>query len=331
MEPRKRNDPFNPAPKGRPVTGTPAQLAFLDALQPPNYEVLPTGYVHKLFGYQYGRDLIRLLNGEGYIRIPLGARILDARNKKTCWELTDKGELLLAKYGRYNGAARGDDQFGHKYLRSIVQFSFDRASKEISGLRRRSIEEILAHENCPPATRQDAAEGKNPSWIPLSDHFIKPDAPLFGYEYTQPGGKKRYFYLHGFEADRGTEPLTGYKRQTIQAKVRNYAKYLAGGYRARYGLSNCAIPFVATTASRARGILEVIEEEAPDLASKFLAKVIPAFDSTSPVPPPTGHMLTEDWLQVGGKTLNILSILRGGDTVDARHQNTPREGVGSPA
>lgn len=310
---RKRNDPFKPIPKGRTVTGRGKQLDLLDALQ--TYEVLPGSYLHHLFGFQYGRDLIRLLNGEGYIRIPEGAgRILDARNRKACWELTDKGRLLLAKHERYRGDPKGDDQFAHKYLRSIIQFSFDQAEREIPNLRKRTLADILAHAKCPEPVKKEAGEGHNVSYIPLRDTYIKPDAPLFGFEYIKPDGKKRTFYLHGFEADRGTQPLTGFDRQTIQRKVRHYVEYVKGPqplYRTRYGLSNCIVAFVCADAHRAASILDVIELEAKDLAHKFIVKVTTPFESSAPVPPPDGHMVTEDWLQAGGKTLNIMEILNG--------------------
>lgn len=310
---RRRNDPFKPLPKGRTVTGRGKQLELLDALQ--TYEVLPTSYLHHLLGYQYGRDLIRLLNGEGYIRIPEGAgRILDARTREACWELTDKGRLLLASHERFRHEPRGDDQFSHKYLRSIIQFSFDQAPREIPNLKKRAVVDILAHPNCPPALVKEAQEGNNVSYIPLKDTYVKPDAPLFGFEYAKPDGKKRTLYLHGFEADRGTQPLTGFDRQTIQRKVKHYCEYLKGPrplFNTRYGLMNCLIAFVCVDAHRAASILDVIEREAKDLSHKFIVKVTKPFESRSPVPPPDGHMVTQDWMQAGGKTFNIMDVLKG--------------------
>jgi hypothetical protein len=151
-------------------------------------------------------------------------------------------------------------------------------------------------------------------------------------------------YLHGFEADRATETITGEDRRSIEGKIKNYALYLDPkspfSYRKRYGLSNCLVPFVTTKAARARNILSLIEELAPAVAHKFIVKVIPDFGATKPCadcrpstraacamckgtnriavpcPPPTAHMLTEDWMQSGGRTLNLMSdiLLRGDDS-----------------
>jgi hypothetical protein len=267
----------------------------------------------KLFGYHTGRDLITLLNGEGYIRIPLAkdARQMGARNKKAVWELTEKGMLLLASKERLNKLPFGDDQFPHKYLRSIIQFSFDQAAKEISGLIKRTMADILAHADCPKALKDEVVKGHTLSWVPLTNTYIKPDAPLFGYAYLKPDGKKRTFYLHGFEADRGTEPLTGYDRQTIQAKLKNYAEYLEKGqYFKRYGIPNCSVAFVCVSPVRARNILDLIAAEYPKLAHKFLVKVTTPFEADAPAPP-DGHMVTEDWLMANGKTFNILKFLKG--------------------
>jgi Replication-relaxation len=309
---KTQNDPFNPRPKGLPVNGSIKQLALLDALQPPNYEVLPTSYLLKLFGFHTGRDLITLLNGEGYIRIPRAkeARQMGARNRKATWELTERGMLLLASHQRFNKLPFGDDQFAHKYLRSIIQFSFDQAAKEVPGLTKRTMIDILAHADCPKTLKDEAAKGHNLSWIPLKT-FIKPDAPLFGYVYLKPDGKKRTFYLHGFEADRGTEPLTGYDRQTIQAKLKNYAEYLEKGqYFKRYGIPNCAVAFVCVSPARAKNILDLIAAGYPKLAHKFLVKVTTPFEADAPAPP-DGHMVTEDWLLANSKTFNILKFLKG--------------------
>ncbi len=348
---RTRNDPYNPTKPEAPLKVTGKLLDLLEALQPPNYEILPTEYLRKLFG-TYTKPLIAKANAYGLIRIPLSkeARQMGARNKPTCWEQTEEGFLTATAHNRGTKLPWGDDQFAHKYLRSIIQFSFDQAPKEIEGLTKRTIADILAHRDCPPGIKTEVAKGHNPSWIPLTDTYIKPDAQLFGFAYPKPDGKMRTFYLHGFEADRGTQPLTGFDRQTIQRKVRHYCEYLRNfGYHTRYGIKNCSIAFICVNAGRARSILEVIEKEAKELAPHFIVKVTKEFGAikicplcsgrpTPPseepceecngrgwvpdIPPPTGHMVTEDWMQVGGKTLNIMDILKGVRNGRDREGNT---------
>jgi hypothetical protein len=349
MEQRKRQDPFNPQRPKEPLHVTDRLLDLLGLLQPP-YELLPTEYMLKRMG-SYGKPLMAIANAYGLIRIPEWpeARTLGARNRQAVWQTTPEGEALLARYERHTLIPRESDQNPHKYLRAIIRFSFDQGPIEIENLERRSVDDILAHDNCPPATRAE----KHPSWVPLNDKFhIIPDDDLFGFAYALPSGKKRYLYLHGFEADRGTETVTGQDRRTIEGKIRNYALYLNPkspfSYRKRYGLSNCLV--VTTKEGRARTILALIRELAPEQAHKFIVKVLPDFGAMRPCaqckpsthamcercrgvgklpvpcPPPTAHMLTDDWMQCGGRTLNLLSILKG-ETDVRSEESRPSERV----
>jgi hypothetical protein len=352
MEQRKRQDPFNPRRPTEPLRVTERLLDLLAMLQPP-YELLPTEYILNRMG-SYGKPLMAIANAHGLIRIPLWpeARTLGARNRQAIWQVTAEGDALLARYERHPLVSRESDQNSHKYLRAIIRFSFDQGPREIDSLERRSVSEILAHENCPPATRAD----KHPSWVPLSDKFyVIPDDDLFGLVYTAPSGKKRYIYLHGFEADRGTETIMGQDRRSIEGKIRNYALYLDSkspfSYRKRYGLSNCLIPIVTTKAGRAQTILALIAELAPAQAHKFIVKVLPDFGAMTPCreckpltrsmckackgigsllvpcPPPSAHMLTDDWMQCGERSLNLLSILKG-ETHVRPEESRPSERAG---
>jgi hypothetical protein len=340
MEQRRRQDPFNPQRPAEPLNVTERLLDLVALLQPP-YELLPTDYILKRMG-SYGKPLMATANAYGLIRIPdwPEARTMGARNRQAVWQITAEGEALLARYERHSFVERESDQNPHKYGRAIIQFSFDQAPFEIDGLEMRGIADILAHGNCPPATRDE----KHPSWVPLRGNYcIISDGQLFGYAYALPSGKKRYLYLHGFEFDRGTETITGENRKTLEGMIKDYALYLDPkspfSYRKRYGLSNCLVPIVTTKAERANNILALIERLAPHVAHKFIIKVMPDFGATKPCtecrpstramceackgtnrvpvpcPPPTAHMLTEDWMQCGGKTLNLLSdiLMKGED------------------
>ena len=261
MEQRKRQDPFNPQRPKEPLHVTDGLLDLLALLEPP-YELLPTDYILKRMG-SYGKPLMATANAYGLIRIPEWpeARTQGARNRQAIWQNTPEAETLLALHDRHPLIERESDQNPHKYLRSVIRFSFDEAPLEIDGLEKRTVADILAHDNCPPATRAE----KHPSWVPLrGNYYIISDAELFGYAYTLPTGKKRYLYLHGFEADRGTETITGENRKTIEGMIKDYALYLDPkspfSYRKRYGLSNCLVPIITTKAGRAQTILGLIEE-----------------------------------------------------------------------
>ena len=190
---RTRQDPFKPKPKGQPVKGTRRQLALLSAFT--KYEVLPGRYLQALSGTpEYTQDLITLLNTEGYIRIPLPAtRRLDARNRHALWEGTDKGEKLLGQKFRREG-----DHFGHKVHRTVARFSFDFAPKEIPGLVRRTLSDILADERCPPDTRYG-----EPHTFTVDGYKVIPDEALSGF---QLNGRSFYFFFEADGGDRNSHP-----------------------------------------------------------------------------------------------------------------------------
>jgi hypothetical protein len=305
MEPKaKRRSRYKSHPRGGvgrhgERIGTPTHLTLLDALQD---GPLPAPYIHTLLGsHSYGRDVLTLLHGEGLIRIPTEYhghhRRLAHPNVYELTRETRKGKLsqaekLLADAGLLRDACR--DQFRHALLVSVIRFSFKRAPDEIPGLAYRSLADVLANPRCP-----DVQDG---------DYHIRPDSPLFGYEFEG----RRTFYLFGFEADRGTEPLTGYGRETLEAKVANYTRYLEDKeYRRRYGLTNIAVPIVTMSAERAQHIIDIIiRPTAGKEADHFIVKSLPNFIRTHPFPPPTAHMVTEDWMTTQGP-LNIMEILRG--------------------
>jgi hypothetical protein len=298
MEKQKRRSRFKADPRGmgrhgEHVSGTPNQLAVLDLLL--TYPCLPSNYIKARLPSGAIADVILLLSQEGYIGVPKEATMhVNPIGRPTIYELKPKGLQLLLDRGRPKRVA-SNEQFRHKFLTSIAQFSFDIAAREIVGLTKRTLADIEAHPDYPGGTDPD---------------HIRPDAPLFGYEYTQPSGRKRYFYLHGFEADRGTEPLTGYGRQTIERKISHYAEYLADRvYDDVYGISNLSIAFVTISAGRAHNILDIVTKVAGEHAPKFLVKHLPDFIHEAKPPAPTGHMVTEPWLTTDGK-LSILDVLK---------------------
>jgi hypothetical protein len=300
---RKRRSPFKSEPRGKGrhgehVSGTANQLAVLDLLN--TYRYLNSDYIRAWLPGGSTNDVILLLSQEGYIRVPrqvpkiFGRKLIYEIVRGDHHERATKAEQLMAANDRVLRDRTSDSQFAHEYLISSCQFSFDIAPREIPGLKKRTLDDIKAHENYPG--------GVDP------DH-IRPDAPLFGYEYTRPDGRKRYFYLHGFEADRGTEPLRGDGRQTIERKVRHYAEYLrARVYNDVYGISNLSVAFITMSEARAHNILDIVRQVAGDCADKFLVKYLPNFIRDGNPPPPTGHLVAEPWLTTTG-TRSILEVL----------------------
>jgi hypothetical protein len=304
----KRRSPFKKRPFGT-VKGTTRQLDLLDLLQ--TYELLPADYLMAAYDKPEGAQrLITLLNHNGYIGIvEASTRHMRVYNRPKVYELTPKGIQLLKDKDRWRDRVWERDHFLHKFLRTLVQFSFDIAPKEVPGLTLRTLEDILAHPRCPDATRHE----ERPSYFVAAGHQIRPDGELFGYELN-----RRYFYLHGHEDDRGTETRGRsniYGKKTITAMIRGYAEYLDQGmYQTRYGIRNVSIPIICTTYPDLLAIFEVIKREVPsEQWPRFLGKVIPDFTSMEPFPKPTGHMFTEDWLRPDGSRFNIHAFMATGE------------------
>jgi hypothetical protein len=284
------------------LKATPTILDILDFLQG---RILPSHYIKAQFGGPY---YVKTLLGEmvkaHLIEIPdEGKMHLNARYRPRPWQIAPLGERMLLEHGRLRAIEKlGSSSFRHDYLASIVQFSFDRAEHEIPNLKKRTLADILAHPGCP--------DPKATSEVP--EAHIRPDAPLFGFEYTQPSGFKKYFYFHGFEADRGTEnKAKGYERQTLRQKLDHYAAYLSKRmYDRRYGIGNCSCAWIFVHPDRAEGFLEMAGATYPQLADKILVKVVPDFLHFDDFPPPTAWALTADWRTCNG-ALNILDILKG--------------------
>lgn len=283
------------------------------------YECLPTTYIHKAIGEQYAKDLITLLNTEGYIRIPVAStKRMDARNKEAMWEGTPKGEKLLGKTFRKEG-----DHFQHKAHRTVAWFLFDHAARAL-GLERRTITDIVLDERCPLATRAE----QRPSTFDIDGYTVIPDEELSGFRLTLPNGKHRSFYFF-LEADGGTEtrvPGTekAHKKKSTQTMIEMYAAFFAREmYQSRYGLKNIIVFIIVKDWTDALSIMRVIGTVAPKHKRRFAFKVIPDF--TEGFPKPDETILTEDWHTLEGP-LNILNILKGGDA-NGRSETGPNSAV----
>jgi hypothetical protein len=249
--------------------------------------------------------------------VPKGYTHLNARYRPRPLELTDLARRELAAHGRLRQRDRMNDHFSHAYLRSAIQHSFDRAPKEILGLTLHTEADIINHPNTPEKTRDDPT----PSWFQSRGHVVRPDAPLFGFEY-----QGAFMYFHGFEADRATErqtAKTGFERKTIKEMLLRYADYLEHGvYRQKYGLSQITILIVTIGEQRLQNMLSVLTEEVSDprVQRRFAFKYLANFLADDPLPPPTAHMVTDPWQRVDGPfsiidTLKSVARRKGGDIV----------------
>jgi hypothetical protein len=313
MEIKRRSAFKQPRKPSGHLTGTPTQLAICELLQ--TYRYLPTTYIKAWIGSgEYIENVLTDLVEKHYIGIP--ERAVNRCKTKAVpyvYELLSRGQAFLALHGRLGDRAkggRGGGWFEHDFLISVIQYSFDIAPRAIAGLRVRSPQSILAHENCPETTRAH----KTPFVIP-TEPPLTADADPFGLELD---GKLVFF--HGFEADNHTETLA-----TLQRKVDRYAVYLRQHMPTRmFGMlkNHMHILIVTTSEGSMANLTHMVPE---DLADRFHFKTINGFHSK--FPPPTAHMVLEPWHQKGGKTWSILNHLKG-TSHELGSESQPRERAG---
>lgn len=294
------------------LKGTATELAVLELLR--DYRYLPSTFIKAgvSAGPQYTEDLLTNLVERHYIAIPPDAvDRCKTRAVPHVYELRPRGLAFLEKNGRHTERTLASNWFEHDVLASTIQFSFDQAPKEVSGLVKRTPQSILFHENCPPETRESPAP-----FVIQSYPKLDADADPFGFELN---GKLIFF--HGFEADNGTETI----RTTIKSKVDRYAEYLESkGPSRMFGMptSFMHILFVTTSKDRAEHMATLVPKE---WADHFHFKATTGFDTKFPVP--DARMVTEPWIQKGGKAWSILDHLRGESRGQAREGGENRRAI----
>ncbi len=297
------------SPPSRPAIKLPkltrAHLDVLDYMQ--DFDAVPSMYVKcGLHSFHYARQKLNELAQAGFIGIPGGYNHMNARKRVRPLEVRPLGYQALKESGLYRPRAPMNDHFNHRYSRSVVDHSFRRGPKEISGLTYITEKELLDHPSVPASTKADP----NPSWFVSGKHTVRPDAPLFGLRYR---GAMMAFL--GYELDRGTERQTAkpnYARKTTESMFLRYADYLGRGeWKHRWGLSQITIPVIAIGQQRMENMLTVLQATVSDvnIQKRFAFKALPDFIGDGPLPPPTAHMVTEDWLRVDGP-FNILTTLK---------------------
>lgn len=304
------------SPSVRPaidITMTPATLDVLDFMQ--DFDILPSTYIHAQFGTpEFTRKIIKNLGQAHCIRVPRGYQHNNAHYRPRPLEVTDLGRRHLEHAARLRPRERMNDHFNHAYLRSVIWHSFMKAPKEIPGLVLHTERDILAHPNTPLETRADP----NPSWFESRGHVVRPDAPLFGFEY-----QGAFMAFHGFEADRATERQTakdGFERKTIKEMLLRYAEYLESGtYRRKYGLQQITVLIITIGELRMQNMLDILRAEVKDekIQRRFAFKSVPNFLADEPLPPPTAYMVTEPWHRTDGP-FSIIDTLKSTAAKKAR-------------
>jgi len=282
------------------------------------YRYLPVDYLHALSGgsleYLVNRLGLLARKPNSYVARPQQQRANASANcRRQIYELADRGIRLMHERGLNCQRTRTPSNFAHELMTCQLMASFELGGRETTN-RLITWTDILQSRSLPDATRTL----QKPLQIPvsvtidgtsISTHVIADGTP-FGIarvSFDEPA----YFFCPGVEADCGTEPIdaSDFQRSSLYKKFLFYLAIDAQGiYQSHFGFPNLYVPIITTNAARMSSMMRLLERITGGAGSKnILFKTFPAFTSPGKPPPPSGHMLTEDWQRVGHPPFNFLT------------------------
>lgn len=319
----KRSSRWDIAPvldrHGKPKHAALTERDFGGIFEPlARYRYLPADYLHAFSGgsLDYLINRLNLLSRRPnlFVARPHQQRAsASANHRRLIYELSDRGMEVMHERGFTCRRTRPAGNFAHELMTCLVTASLELGTKE-TGTNLIRWDDILASKSMPDSTRH---AGK-PWMIPVSatingqqiEAQIAADGLPFGVARVVEN-RRFFFFCPGVEADCGTEPVdtSDFVRSSIYKKL---ALYLAieeqGVHRTHFGFPNFYVPFITTNATRLKSMMKVLERITGGTGSKIiLFKTFPAFTSYEIPPPPSGHMLTEDWQRVGHPPFNFLT------------------------
>ncbi|HVC52558.1 MAG TPA: hypothetical protein VND87_11100 [Stellaceae bacterium] len=281
------------------------------------YRYLPADYMHAFAGgsLDYLVNRLNLLSRQPnrYVARPPQQRANAAANhRRLIYELADKGWAVMHERGVMHERSRAPSNFAHELMTCQLLASFELGVRETAN-RLIAWSDILQSQNLPDATRHSPKPYLIPVTVSIDGAMIAThvaaDGAPFGIGRSR-GGDTAFFFCPGVEADCGTEPIdtSDFQRSSLFKKFLLYLTVEAQGiHRAHFGFPNLYVPFVTTNATRMSSMMKLLERITRGAGSRtLLFKTFPAFTSPGKPPPPSGHMLTEDWQRVGHPPFNFL-------------------------
>jgi hypothetical protein len=305
-----RNSRWNREPKlskrGKPVIArlTEDDIVIFKLLG--RYRYLPSDYLAALTGRSLPTLQARLeilcRKPNCYISRPHQQRDnADANARRLIYELDDKGGDELRSRGILYSRKKYLRNFAHELMACTIAASFEIGAKSNPNIRIIDWHQLIDSPQMPAATKQLT----NPQVLLYSgdgkQEEIASDWRPFVIE--RNFASKSYFFVFGFEADCGTEPIdtANSERSAIRNKFNAYLTALQHDVpRRHFGATTFMLPFITTTEARMRSMVGLLESmHAGQLARRFLFKHIPSFTSFEKPAPATGHILTEPWHRAG--------------------------------
>jgi hypothetical protein len=318
MDARARNSRWDREPKldklGRPIIAriTEDDIAIFQILG--RYRYLSSDYIAALTGRSLASLQARLeilcRKPNCYIARPMQQRqTADANCRRIVYELDDNGGEELRKRGLIYSRKKYLRNFAHEFMACTIASSFEIGAQTSPSIRLIDWHQLVDSPQMPAATKQLA----NPQVLLYSgdgtQEEIVSDWRPFVIERNFES--KSYYFVFGFEADCGSEPIDSADsgRSAIRNKFIAYLTALEHDVpRRHFGATTFMVPFVTTSESRMRSMMQLLERLKPGVhARRFLFKHIPSFTSFGKLAPATGHMLSEPWYRAGFEPFHFVA------------------------
>ena len=247
------------------------------------------------------RYTIRVLKAKPNAYIKVCDQHVEERNlrRKIAYELDKRGIEFLRENGRVITDRRYVRNFAHAALASHATASIEAGISAAPNARLITWSEILASQNLPAATKRM----EHPTGMRIAyeiegivcEKTVRADSPPFGIV-LDLADRKKFRFFPGVEADTGTEPITvsDFERTSIFSKFKAYlAVEAAETYRTHFGFPVFYVPFVTTSASRMRSMMEELDRITDGRGSKMLIFKVANRESTP------GYLFGEPWERVG--------------------------------
>jgi hypothetical protein len=247
------------------------------------------------------RYTIRVLKARPNAYIKVCDQHVEERNlrRKIAYELEKRGIEFLRENGRVIPDRRYVRNFTHAALASHATASIEAGISVVPNARLITWSEILASQNMPAATkRMEHPAGMRIAYEIESivrEKTVRADSPPFGIV-LDLADRKKFRFFPGIEADTGTEPITvsDFERTSIFSKFKAYlAVEAAETYRTHFGFPVFFVPFVTTSASRMRSMMEELDRITDGRGSKTLIFKVANRENRP------GYLFGEPWERVG--------------------------------
>lgn len=302
------NDPvINDEGKPTVATLTERQVRLLSFMERNRYATFDDIHAYLKGDATALRYSIRVLKAKPNCFIKVCDQHAEERNlrRKVAYELDKRGIEHLRKCGSLIPDRAYVRNFTHAALASHATASIETGIDAAANARLISWSEILSSQSMPERTRRS----EHPAGLRTTydvggvvyEKTVRADSPPFGIVLSV-GDDKKFRFFPGIEADTGSEPIavSNFERTSIFSKFKAYLAIEANEtYRTHFGFPIFFVPFVTTSATRVRSMMDELARMTHGRGSKSLIFKVANRDGAA------GYLFDEPWERVGYDPLTL--------------------------